>query len=139
MKHVFVDTGAWIAIAVARDEMHDAAAAYAADVVQRNLPLLTTNYVLSEAYTRIRYDDGHAGALAFDAIIQEMTRTRKLTVRWVNPAIHEAAMEIFRQYADHDFSVADCASFVVARDRKVREVFGFDKHFVTMGFTLRPT
>ena len=139
MKPVFVDTGAWIAIAVARDEMHQAAAAYAAHIVERNLPLLTTNYVLSEAYTRIRYDDGHARALAFDAIIREMTRKRKLTVRWVNPAIHEAAMEIFRKYADHDFSVADCASFVIARERKVREVFGFDKHFVTMGFTLRPS
>ena len=138
MKPVFVDTGAWIAIAVARDEMHDAAAAYAAHVVQRNLPLLTTNYVLNEAYTRIRYDDGHARALAFDAIIQEMTRKRHLKIRRVNPGIHEAVMAIFRKYADHDFSVVDCASFVVAREKKVHEVFGFDRHFVTMGFTLRP-
>ena len=138
MNLVFVDTGAWIAMAVVRDEMHQAAAAYGAHVAQRNLPLLTTNYVLSEAYTRIRYDDGHAKALAFDAIIQEMTRKRHLKVRWVNPAIHTAALAIFRKYTDQDFSVADCASFVVAREKKVREVFGFDKHFVTMGFTLRP-
>jgi len=138
LRPLFVDTGAWIAIAVARDEMHQAAAAYAAHLAQRNLPLLTTNYVLSEAYTRIRYDDGHARVLAFDAIVQEMTRKRHLTVRWVNPAIHEAALEIFRKYADHEFSVADCASFVVGREKKVHEVFGFDKDFVTMGFTLRP-
>jgi len=138
VKPVFVDTGAWIAIAVARDEMHQAAAAYAAHIVERNLPLLTTNYVLSEAYTRIRYDDGHAKALAFDAIIQEMTRKRQLRIRWVNPAIHAAAMEIFRKYADHAFSVADCASFVVAREKRVHDVFGFDKDFITMGFTLRP-
>ena len=81
MKPIFVDTGAWIAIAVARDEMHQPAAAYAAQLAQRSVPLLTTNYVLSETYTRIRYDDGHARALAFDAIIREMTRKRLLTVR----------------------------------------------------------
>lgn len=138
MKPVFVDTGAWLAIAVSRDDMHQAAAAYAAHIAQRSLPLLTTNYVLSEAYTRVRYDDGHAKALAFDAIIQEMTRKRQLRIRWVNPAIHAAALEIFRKYADHDFSIADCASFVVAREKRVHEVFGFDRHFVTMGFTLRP-
>ena len=43
-----------------------------------------------------------------------------------------------RKYVDHEFSVADCASFVVALEKKVHEVFGFDKDFVTMGFTLRP-
>ena len=138
MKPVFVDTGAWIAVAVARDEMYHAAATYAAELAHRNLPLLTTNYVLSEAYTRIRYDDGHSRALAFDGIIQEMTRKRLLTVRWVNPAIHGAALEIFRKFSDHDFSVVDCASFVVARQKRVHEVFGFDSDFVTMGFTLRP-
>ena len=138
MRPVFVDTGGWIATAVVRDEMHQAAAAYAMHLSQRNLPLLTTNYVLTEALTRIRYDDGHARALSFDAIVQELRRTRRLTVRWVNPAVHEAAMEIFRKYSDHEFSIVDCTSFVVARERKVREVFGFDKDFVTMGFALRP-
>ena len=50
----------------------------------------------------------------------------------------DEAMELFRRYSDHEFSVADCASFVIARRKKVREVFGFDRDFVTMGFVLRP-
>lgn len=139
MKRVFVDTGAWIGIAVARDQVHEAAAAYARHLAAGNAPLLTTNYVLAEAYTRIRYDDGHAKALAFDALIQEMTRRRQLSIGWVTPAVHEEALVLFRRYADHEFSIVDCASFVVARRHKVREVFGFDSDFAAMGFILRPS
>lgn len=139
MKRVFVDTGAWIGVAVTRDQMHEAAAAYARHLADTKASLLTTNYVLAEAYTRIRYDDGHAKAVAFDTLIREMIRRRHLAVRWITPALHEEALELFRQYEDHDFSVVDCTSFVVARRLRVREVFGFDRHFATMSFVLRPS
>lgn len=138
MKRVFVDTGAWIGIAVARDQVHEAATTYAKHLADTNTPLLTTNYVLAEAYTRIRYDDGHAKALVFDALIREMTRRRQLSIGWVTTAIHDEALELFRRYADHECSVVDCASFVVARRLRVRDVFGFDRDFVTMSFVLRP-
>jgi predicted nucleic acid-binding protein len=139
LKPVFVDTGAWIGIAVARDQMHVAAASHAKQLAERAIPLLTTNYVLAEAYTRIRYDDGHAKALVFDALIREMRRLRHLSIVWVTPTVHEGAMELFRRYSDHKFSIVDCASFVVSRRKKVREVFGFDQDFVAMGFILRPS
>ena len=138
MKTIFVDTGAWIGLAVSRDQTHVAAAAYAADVAKRRVPLVTTNYVLSESYTRIRYDDGHAKALAFDVLIRELIHSRHLTVAWITPAVHELAMEIFRKYADQEFSVADCASFVIAKKKRIREVFGFDRDFLKMGFIIQP-
>ena len=135
---IFVDTGAWIGLTVSRDQTHASAAAYAADVAKRRLPLVTTNYVLSESYTRIRYDDGHSKALAFDVLIREMIRRRQLAVAWITPAVHELALETFRKYSDQEFSVVDCASFVVAKKKKIREVFGFDRDFLKMGFLLRP-
>jgi predicted nucleic acid-binding protein len=139
LSAVFVDTGAWIGITVVRDQTHEAAAAYARNLVARRVPLLTTNYVLAEACTRIRYDDGHPKALAFDGLVRDLVRQRRLSLNWVTPAIHEEALEIFRRYSDHEFSIVDCTSFVVARRRKVREVFGFDHDFVAMGFSLRPS
>ena len=139
MKRIFVDTGAWIAVAVARDNTHEAAAAHARHLADTKAPLLTTNYVLAETYTRIRYDDGHTKALIFDTLIREMMRRRQLSIAWITASIHEEAVELFRRYADQQFSMVDCASFVVARRRDVREVFGFDHHFATMGFVLRPS
>lgn len=133
-----MDTGAWIGIAVARDQLHELAAAFAKRLAESKAPLITTNYVLAESYTRIRCDDGHTKALAFDTLVREMIRRRQLSIGWITPAIHEEAMELFRRYSDHRFSIADCASFVVARRKKIREVFGFDNDFVAMGFVLRP-
>jgi len=139
VKHVFVDTGAWIGIAVSRDQTHEIAAAHARHLAETKTPLLTTNYILVEAYTRIRYDEGHAKAVTFDALIREMVRGRQLSIAWVTPPIHQEAVELFKRYSDQEFSIVDCASFVVGRRRKVREVFGFDHHFATMGFLLRPS
>ena len=138
MKSIFVDTGAWIALTTQRDQLHRVAAAYARRLSLARIPLLTTNYVLVGAYTHIRYNDGHPKALEFDSILQNLTKTGRLTVTWVIEEVHAQALEIFRKYTDQAFSVVDCASFVVARDGKIREVFGFDKHFLTMGFVLKP-
>jgi predicted nucleic acid-binding protein len=125
-------------LAVGRDQSHPAAAAFAAELAKKRSPLLTTNYVLLESYTRIRYDDGHAKAMIFDGLIQEMVRSRQLTITWITPNIHARAMEAFRKYSDQELSVVDCSSFIVAKARKIREVFGFDNDFAKLGFILRP-
>ena len=135
MKRVFVDTGGWIGTAVARDQTHEAAATYARRLADGRVPLLTTNYVLAETYTRIRYDDGHAKALVLDGLIREMIRGGQLSIGWVTPAIHEEALALFRRYADHEFSIVDCASFVVMRDEGISEAFTTDRHFEQAGFT----
>lgn len=138
MRTVFVDTGAWIALAVRRDQLHPSAAAYARRLARALTPLLTTNYIMLETYTYIRYHYDHQKALAFDTIVQDLIQAGRLTIGWVTEEVHERALDIFRTYDDQVFSVADCTSFVVARDRKIREVFGFDKNFLTMGFILKP-
>ena len=116
MNSIFVDTGAWIGITALRDQTHEAASQYAKHLAERKAQLITTNYVLTEAYTRIRYDDGHQKALVFDALISEMVRIKRLSMVWITPTLHEEALVLFRKYSDHEFSVVDCASF----DRAMR-------------------
>lgn len=138
MVPVFVDTGGWIAMAVVRDRFHKHAASYYREISGKKIPLITSNYVLAETYTRIRYDDGHAKAIKFHSLIQEAIKVGKLHVVWVTPAIHQEAWDIFEDFADQEFSFVDCTSFVIASHAGVKEAFGFDEHFNTMGFTLRP-
>jgi hypothetical protein len=40
------------------------------------------------------------------------------------PAGEMRKIGLFRKYSDHEFSVVDCASFVIARKKNIREVFG---------------
>ena len=138
MRTVFVDTGAWIALIVRQDQLHPSAAARARRLARALTPLLTTNYVMLETCTYIRYHYNHQKVLAFDTVIQNLIQGGRLTIAWVTEEVHGRALDIFREYDDQLFSIADCASFVIARDRKIREVFGFDRHFLTMGFILKP-
>ena len=137
MVPIFVDTGGWIAMAVVRDQLHKQAASYYRKLSRKKAPLVTSNYVLAETYTRIRYDDGHTKALKFHSLIQEAIKVGRLHLEWVTPNIHKEAWDIFEDYADQLFSFVDCTSFVIARHAGVKEAFAFDQHFHTMGFILR--
>jgi predicted nucleic acid-binding protein len=138
MVPVFVDTGGWIAMAVSRDQYHQQAAFYYQGLSRNKVPLLTSNYVLTETYTRIRYDDGHGKATRFHSLIQQAVGAGRLRLEWVTPTIHQEAWNIFQDYEDQAFSLVDCTSFVIARKAGVTECFSFDEHFNTMGFILRP-
>jgi len=138
MGPVFVDTGAWIAMAVVRDRFHKQAASYYRRLSQRNVQLITSNYVLVETYTRIRYDDGLDKAVKFHSLVEEAITLGRLRLEWVTPEIHGEAWRIFEQYTDQLFSLVDCTSFVIAKRAGLKEAFGFDEHFNTMGLILKP-
>ena len=125
-------------MAVVRDQFHKQAASYYQKLSRKRVPLVTSNYVLVETYTRIRYDDGHAKALKCHSLIQEAIKVGRLHLEWVTPTIHQEAWDMFEDYADQVFSFVDCTSFVIARRAGVKEAFAFDQHFNTMGFTLIP-
>ena len=116
-------------MAVKRDRYHKRAATYCRKLSKDKVRLVTSNHVLAETYTRIRYDDGHDKALKFNALIQEALKTGRLNLQWVTPAIHKDAWDIFEKYSDQDFSFVDCTSFAIAERVGVKEAFGFDDHY----------
>ena len=138
MSLVFVDTGAWLALAVRRDQYHRAAVDHYTRLSDERTRLLTTDYVMLETYTRIRYDDGHRQALQFHETITRALDQGRLELEWVSRQTHEKAWQIFEKYEDQLFSLVDCASFVIAGEARVDQVFGFDRGFLTMGFVLAP-
>ncbi len=137
MSTAFVDTGAWIALLVQRDRHHARAREFFHSIA-RSTKLVTSNYVLSETLTWLAYHDMRRQALAFKDMIDASEQTRRLIMAWVTPETHEYAYRIFANFDDQDFSFCDCTSFVLARQREVDFVFGFDHHFVTLGFDLKP-
>lgn len=62
---IFVDTGAWIAIFNPRYQYHHESVAIYNDLRHREIKLLTTDYVIDETVTRLRYDENHHMAILF--------------------------------------------------------------------------
>lgn len=135
---VFVDTGGWIAVATEDDNYHRVATNYFESHLQAGTRFLTSDYVLDETLTRLRYDLGHAAALRFWAQIEAAKTMDILEILRVDETIWSDALDIFGQFRDQKFSFTDCTSFVLAQSRSVDEVFAFDAHFAVFGLIVRP-
>lgn len=138
MTRLFVDTGGWIALLKRDDEMHARAAVYYEAELVGGRRLLTTNYVIDETVTRLRYDAGLEAAVAFRRAVERATAARRLQVVWIDARIERAGWDLLEQYAGLALSLTDATSAVVARRAGVGEVFGFDRHFRALGFDLQP-
>jgi len=133
-----VDTGGWYCVASEEDYHHEIGTLYYLDMLDEGAHLLTSDYVLDETITRLRYDFGHTIAKAFWQQIEKAQQKGFLTILWVDERVFRAAMDIFRKYDDQDFSFTDCTSFALAQEHKVDEVFTFDHHFLMFGLLIKP-
>jgi len=124
---IFVDTGAWFAVAVRRDPDHAAAMAW----LERNRdPLITTDYILAETVTLLRMRDKTARGHRLAArTATSLLRGEAAMLEKVISDDLERALGIFRTYRDHLFSFVDCTSFVVMERLGITTAFAFDHHF----------
>jgi hypothetical protein len=133
---IFVDTGAWIALTDASDALNAEAVAIYRHIVASRLQLLTTDYVLDETITRLRYDAGHSAALKFVDHVYAAQRKGVIQILHIDTGLFADAVVIFRKYADTVLSLTDCTSFAVCKRYGISSVFGFDRHYAMMSFSL---
>ena len=106
MPGLFVDTAAWIGLEVANDQNHRAAVAFG-QMARRRYHWVTTNWVIWETVTWLRYHTGHASAVRFGERVQAAERLELISVT----AQHEtSAWEVLKRYGDKRFSFIDCGS-----------------------------
>lgn len=137
-RKVFVDTGGWYGVTSEQDRQHAASVDYYRNVVETGALLLTSDYVLDETLTRLRYDFGHTVAMSFWERIMQAEAAERLLILRVDAATWSAALDIFARYDDQDFSFTDCTSFVLAQQEQAVEVFTFDHHFRQFGLLVQP-
>ena len=133
---IFVDSGAWIALYNLRDQHHADAFALFRSLEQQKAKLFTTDYVIDETITRIRYDVNHFAASTFLDFIEEAEEVEIVTVATIESTIFEEAKRLFRQYSSEKLSFTDCTSFVVCQRYGISAAFAFDRHFPIMGISL---
>lgn len=131
----FVDTGAFLARYVQRDQHHAAAVAYWSELAASEAPFFTSNLVLSETLTLL----ARRTSCRFAA-----ERARQLyssnVLQVVRPDVNDetAAILLLDKYSDQRVSFCDCVSFVVMRRLNLADAFTFDSHFQLAGFHTRP-
>ena len=135
MKVLFVDTAGWMACADESDPAHRKAMAVRDSWLEGRGLLLTSDYVTDETLTLLRLRLGIDAAEAWWRQVEGSSR-----VRWeyISLARADKARGMFFRYRDKDFSFADCTSFILMRELKLREALTTDHHFVQAGFAIKP-
>jgi len=133
-----VDSSAFKANYDSEDEYHESATELMRCVAARKSNVtyfLTTDYVLGEAATIIRFAAGHSKAVE---LIDATMNSKFLRIVYTDENLFSEAVGIFRQHSDKEWSLTDCISFAVMKKFSVKTAFTFDGHFKQAGFGIIP-
>lgn len=132
---MFLDTSFTVALEMARDNHHKAAAAYWKTYVQKPIPLVTTDLVFAEIVTFFNARGWHAKAVE---VGDRLLSSHLVDIVTVTPELRAEAWSMFKRHSDKQYSLADCASFVVMRKRRISRALTFDDHFIQAGLMVVP-
>lgn len=135
MNAVFVDTAGWMAGADAADPAHVRVCAARDGALEAGQTLVTTDLVVDETLTLIRF---RLGLPAADEWWDQIDGSARLRWERVDSDRFEKARGLFFRYRDKNFSFTDCTSFVVMRELKLTHAITTDRHFRQMGFQMLP-
>jgi uncharacterized protein len=138
---IFVDTWAWVALALKRDQHHRRVKAQHKQFQRQRRRYVTTDFVLSELiahlYTTLTADQAQAFVNSLLGAVDAGT----YSLVHVSPQQFRRAWQLRQKYHDKpDISFVDFTSMVVMQDLGIIEVFTGDDHFrqVGMGFQIVP-
>lgn len=126
-----MDTGGFVALLVAEDQVHERADALFERAARESWELVTTNAVVVETYSVLlaRSRDGRRAAIAFlDAVTAGESRIER-----VRTEDETAAFSLLRAHSDKTYSLCDALSFVVMERLDLTEAIAFDRHFREYG------
>jgi len=135
MRGLFVDTAGWVACADAVDLAHKPAVASRDGWLHDGGLLVTTDYVVDETLTMLRF---RLGLAETEAWWHQVAGSSHLRWEYISLERADKARDLFFRYTDKEFSFTDCTSFVVMRELKLREVLTTDHHFAQAGFLTLP-
>jgi predicted nucleic acid-binding protein len=130
---IFVDTSAFLALYVKRDQYHRQASKIFPSLPR---PFSTSNHVVDELATLLgriagyRYAADRVDDVYASESIDVLSSTRNDEVE---------AIRWMRKFADKEISFTDCISFAMMRRVGIRTAFTFDRHFRDAGFQIIDT
>lgn len=127
MKPCFADAFYYLALLNENDAAHESALAVSA----RSLRLVTTWWVLTEVADAMSAPHRrHLFLALLETILADQFTEIEPISRWTL----DAGLALYRERPDKDWSLTDCISFAVMRERGLDDALTGDRHFAQAGF-----
>ena len=133
MAEVFADTSGWAEYFLKTMPFHPAAAERIGYWRTHRVRVVTTNYVLAELSSLLMSPlrVAHPDRVRIGGTIRS---ARWVDIVHIDEPLDEDAWALFKTRPDKEWSLTDCASFVVMRRRGIAEALTTDHHFEQAGF-----
>jgi uncharacterized protein len=128
MKPVFADTSYYLALVNRNDPRHNLALERGDDVLGR---IFVTEYVLVELGSALSHPSDRP---VFLELIDDLLKQESITIVPASQALFSQGVALFAARPDKEWSLVDCISFVVMKQRRLQEALTTDRHFVQAGF-----
>ena len=132
MRIVFADTSYWVAIINPRDGFHRQAG-QSATLLGADFRIVTSEMVLAEVLNLLAGSRSHIRNAAVKVVQRLILNTRVELVSQTSELFRQA-FALYRDRPDKDWSLTDCASFVIMDERHIIEALTHDRHFEQKGY-----
>lgn len=133
MKTLFVDTFYWIAVTNPKDNWHQKCLEVREEI--KSCQLLTTELVLVEFLNYFSEGGDRLRKIAVN-VVKAIMGDANIEVVFQSYDLFNAGLELYEQRLDKGYSMVDCISMVVMRDRSLNEALTHDQHFSQEGFSI---
>lgn len=130
MRTVFADTGYWVALLNPKDDWHDRA--MEASRALGKSRIVTTEMVLDELLAALSKVPVRGMAIRGVDAIRRNPNTEVVPQTSVQ---FSEAFDEYRRMVDKEWSLTDCASFLLMKERRLSDALAHDHHFEQAGFT----
>lgn|SRR2546423_12317443 len=135
MKTLLLDAGYVIALEASDDQHHRAAAQHWRKLLKSPPQFVTTSYVFDEVVTFFNRRGRHQKAVEVGS---NLIQAGSIELIHVDEGLFYEGWEFFQKHRDKAYSLTDCISFIVMKQRGIKSALTFDKHFTQAGFDKLP-
>lgn len=128
MNTVFADAFYFVARLNRRDQYHQRVLSFSRDFRAR---LLTSDLVMMEVADALAQSECRARMRDF---ILHLRAADACEVVRASRELLDGALELYHQHADKQWTLTDCSSFIIMRERGLTDALTGDNHFEQAGF-----
>lgn len=133
-EEIFIDTSAWFAL-MKKTDYHEEIKQKYIRILENNNQLITTNLVIGETFTLMRYRLKLQSNLPFK-YLDFINNSQRIKTFWISEVLNEEIISLVKQFKDHKLSYTDAASFSIMKKEGVEYALTLDEYFSVAGFKI---